>query len=58
MDQMLVWTFIHRELTRRKRRIWSEDEFYRSGGDGSAWWLLRRTRRHRAPDLGGTAPAK
>ena len=45
MDQMLVWTFVHRELTRRgyaRRR--SEEEFYSSatGRESLGWNLLRR----------------
>jgi hypothetical protein len=42
MDQMIVWTFVHRELTRRGYvRRPSEDEFYANGGSyGNRGWNL------------------
>jgi hypothetical protein len=42
MDQLIVWTFVHRELTRRGyTRRPSEDEFYRNTGpSGDDRWRL------------------
>jgi hypothetical protein len=42
MDQMIVWTFVHRELTRRGyTRPRSEEEFYANdGGYGHRSWRL------------------
>ena len=45
MDQLIVWTFVHRELARKgyARRV-SEDEFYGQdvGHPSRGWTLLSR----------------
>jgi hypothetical protein len=41
MDQMLAWTFVHREMMRRfDKRPRNDDAFYRGDRESQAWRLL------------------
>lgn len=41
MDQLIVWAFVHHELTRRRRaRPRCDDTFYRDPYKGDPAWLL------------------
>jgi hypothetical protein len=34
MEQMLIWSMVYQELSRRKQRPQCDDEFYRGANDG------------------------